>query len=80
MKTIKLTEEAHNVLKKNKLPSESYSDVIMYVCGKRKRKLMDFFGILKGEGEGMIEDLEKIREMNLKLKKERYKSLYHFDI
>ena len=59
------------------MKDESFSEEITrLLSNKRKKSLMDFFGILSNEeGEGMLNDLKAIKEMNIKLMKERYKDL-----
>ncbi len=76
-KTITITENAYTMLKNKKMKDESFSEEITRLLSdKRKKSLMDFFGILtEEEGEGMLNDLKAIKEMNIKLLKERYKNL-----
>ena len=72
-KTLTITEDAYDLLAQNKLENESFSQEIRRVLAKRQKKsLLDFFGILsKEEGQELIDDLEKIRNFNLKSLKER---------
>ena len=76
-KTVTITEDAYTILKNKKMKDESFSEEITrLLSNKRKKSLMDFFGILSNEeGEGMLNDLKAIKEMNIKLLKERYKDL-----
>ncbi|HIH42769.1 TPA: hypothetical protein HA246_03930 [Candidatus Woesearchaeota archaeon] len=76
-KTVTITEDAYTILKNRKMKDESFSEEITrLLSNKRKKSLMDFFGILSNEeGEGMLNDLKAIKEMNIKLMKERYKDL-----
>ena len=76
-KTLTITEDAYTMLKNKKMKDESFSEEITrLLSNKRKKSLMDFFGILSNEeGEGMLNDLKAIKEMNIKLLKERYKDL-----
>ncbi len=76
-KTLTITEDAYTMLKNKKMKDESFSEEITrLLSAKRKKSLMDFFGILtEEEGEGMLNDLKAIKEMNIKLLKERYKNL-----
>lgn len=76
-KTLTITEDAYIMLKNKKMKDESFSEEITrLLSNKRKKSLMDFFGILtEEEGEGMLNDLKAIKERNIKLLKERYKDL-----
>ena len=73
-KTLTITEDAYDMLVERKLDNESFSEEIKRICLKRGRKgLMDFFGILsKEEGDKIEKVLEKRRELNINLRKERY--------
>ena len=66
-------EDAYRLLADNKLEDESFSEEIRRILSKKKKKkLIDFFGILSDEeGESMLRDLEKIRSENIKLIKKR---------
>ena len=72
-KTLTIMEDAYKLLLNNKLENESFSEEIRRIfSNKKKKKLMDFFGILsKDEGDAMLKDLEKSRKIDLKLQKER---------
>jgi predicted CopG family antitoxin len=73
-KTITIMDDAYDLLHRNKLEDESFSDEIRRVLSNKKaRKPIEFFGILGKEGEGMQEDLERIRAMDIKIMKERLK-------
>jgi len=74
-KTLTITEDAYTILKNNKMKDESFSqEITRLLSNKRKKSLMDFFGILSNEeGEGMLEALEEKRKINIQLMKERYK-------
>ena len=73
-KTITIMEDAYDLLARNKLQDESFSEEIRRILSKKKTKgLNDFFGILSDEeGESMIKDLKKSREMDLKLEEQRW--------
>lgn len=75
-KTLTITEEAYNVLKGNKLREESFSQgIIRLLKQKKKKKLLDFFGIIsEEEGATMLEDFESIKQQNIRLLKERLKN------
>lgn len=70
-------DDVYELLAKNKLEEESFSDEIRRVFEKRKsRSLKDYFGILSGEeGEAISEFLEVKRKKNIALKRERLKVL-----
>lgn len=74
-KTLTITEDAYNLLKELKLEDESFSEEIKRVLAKRNlRPLTDFAGILSDEeGEAMLRDLEKIRDMDIRLLGKRVK-------
>ncbi|MBI2136695.1 antitoxin VapB family protein [Candidatus Woesearchaeota archaeon] len=76
-KTLTITEDAYTILKNKKMKDESFSEEITrLLSNKRKKSLMDFFGILTNEeGEGMLKALEEKRKINIQLMKERYKHL-----
>ncbi len=73
-KTLTITEQAYGLLAENKLEEESFSEVIIRVMMPRKRKtLMNYFGILNKEaGQHLLDDLQLIREMNLKALREKF--------
>ena len=68
-------EDAYRLLKGNKLGGESFSDEIRRVFIQREKgSLRGFFGVLSdAEGKQMLNDLEKQREANIKMQKERLK-------
>ncbi|MBI2137011.1 antitoxin VapB family protein [Candidatus Woesearchaeota archaeon] len=73
-KTLTITEDAYNILAASKFEGESFSEEVRRLFSqKKKKRLIDFFGILADDGEGMQKDLEKIRKMNVELLKERLK-------
>ena len=74
-KTLTITENAYNLLSGAKLKDESFSEEIMRLfTQKRRRPLSDFFGIIsEEEGQGMLDDLKRIKASNLKLLQERLK-------
>ena len=53
-------EDAYNLLLKNKLENESFSDEVRRILSKKGSKnLSDFFGIIsEEEGEAMLKDLK----------------------
>lgn len=75
-KTLTITEDAYNLLAGSKYKDESFSEeIIRLFSNKRRRPLSDFFGILsKEEGQGMLDDLKRIKTTNLKLLQERLKN------
>ena len=74
-KTLTIMGDVYGLLLDNKLKGESFSDELRRILSKKKtRSLKDFFGILsEQEGEGMIEDLEKIRAANIDIIKRNLK-------
>lgn len=51
-KVISLSNEAYLTLKKMKKPNESFSDVVMRIASKEKKKsILDFAGIWKGDDD-----------------------------
>lgn len=71
-KTISITEDAYNILKSKKEVSESFSEAIVRLSGRKN--LSSFFGVL-GEKSGL--ELEKnikiIRKKHAKLHLKRLK-------
>ncbi len=73
-KTLTITEDAYRLLSDNKMEGESFSEEVRRLFSEKKRKkLSDFFGILKNDKGEMQKDLEKIKKMNIDLLKERLK-------
>ncbi|MBI2107749.1 antitoxin VapB family protein [Candidatus Woesearchaeota archaeon] len=70
-KTLTIMGDVYDLLVKNKMETESFSDELRRILSKKKaRPLMDFFGILSDkEGEDMLKDLEKIKSANVDLLK-----------
>jgi predicted CopG family antitoxin len=72
-KTLTITEDAYNLLKSDKLESESFSQLVTRHFGKKKFNLMDYFGILSiQERDNIKKFLEDKRKINLAGKKRRY--------
>ncbi len=76
-KTLTITEDAYNLLGGAKLKDESFSEeIIRLFSRKRRRPLSDFFGILsEEEGQGMLDELKKKKGIEIALHKERLKRL-----
>lgn len=74
-KTITITEDAYGLLARSKLDDESFSEEIRRIFSKtQSRKLIDYFGILSEEQGSAIQSvLQKKKEQNIALKKERWK-------
>ena len=69
-------DDAYQLLVQNKQEEESFSEEIRRIFSetRKKRKLVELFGILsKEEGDALHKDLEHQRKINLKLNKERVK-------
>ena len=62
-KTITIMEDAYNVLAKEKLPDESFSDTIRRVVGK-KTDILDFFGVWDEETAVAVEKAIAERRSN----------------
>ena len=77
IKSLTITEDAYNALKRNKLGKESFSQVILRVTEEKKGKnISKFFGILKGkdgeELEKRIKEERKILEQDIKEREKRF--------
>jgi len=73
-KTLTIMEDAYDLLAKNKLEGESFSDEIRRLLSARKRTeiLKRYFGILSdAEGKEMMDDLKERRKTNIKLARDR---------
>jgi len=70
-------DDVYDLLARNKIEGESFSEELRRVLEKRnKKELKDYFGILsKEEGEAISTFLEVKRKRNIALKKERLKGL-----
>ncbi len=68
-KTLTITEEAYNLLAREKKGSESFSmEITRVMGGRRPNNLMKYFGILsEEEGEGMLKILKKKKVENAKI-------------
>jgi len=75
-KTLTITEEAYNLLARQKKNGESFSEVIKKELSNKTR-IRDLYGILsditKAEHERMMEAIEKSRKISIKLEKEELK-------
>lgn len=63
VKTITITEDAYNALRRIKYGDRSFSEVIMEVVGTKKNNFDKYFGILKGSHAlaGLRKNLKKYR-------------------
>jgi predicted CopG family antitoxin len=63
-KVISLSEKAYQTLKSMKNPGESFSDVVIRVAGKEKKKsLLEFAGTWKGDdADEVLAQIMKDRE------------------
>ena len=77
-KTLTITEDSYNLLVQHKQEGESFSQEIGRLFTKKKKKtLMDFFGLLSDqEGEEILTTLKKHKDMEIKLHKKRILELY----
>jgi len=67
-------DDVYDLLLRNKLEDESFSEEIRRILSKKKsKKLIDYYGIISHkDGDEIKLVLEKKREENIKLKKTRY--------
>ncbi|MBI2147114.1 antitoxin VapB family protein [Candidatus Woesearchaeota archaeon] len=72
-KTLTITEDAYSLLAERKAEGESFSEEIRRLLTKKGSKsIWDYFGVLSyEEGETLLKDLKKMREINLNAVKER---------
>ena len=76
VKTITITDNAYESLKRLKIGDDSFSDVIKRIS-KEKKTIKDFFGILGSDNyEEMKEKTKKIRKELDKDAKERMKNVF----
>ncbi len=69
-KTISVTEEAYNILKTKKEATESFSEVIVKLSGKKK--LSSFFGALSEESVSTLEnEINEMRKVHRKAHSKR---------
>jgi len=62
-KTIKVSEEAYEILASHKRPEESFTEVIKRVLGGRKKSIMDYWGAWEGTDEEFERIFREIDEM-----------------
>lgn len=74
-KTISIMNDVYEMLLRNKAKEESFSDEIRRVLTHKKSgDLKKYFGLISDqEGESMLQDLKKIKLLNVKLLKEKIK-------
>lgn len=74
-KTLTITEDAYRLLADRKQENESFSQEIKRILTRKpKKNLMDYFGIIsKEEGNKMLEELKKSREIDLQRSRDRSK-------
>jgi len=76
-KTLTITEDAYNALKRMKTADESFSEVITRITGERKGLPAELFGIAKGSGIAeriakRRKDIEQeVAERNVRFRKMR---------
>jgi predicted CopG family antitoxin len=75
-KTLTIMEDTYEMLLRNKMENESFSDVIRRIISRKGRKsFSDLFGILSNEeGDAIAKNLKKAKAMEVKLLKERMKN------
>lgn len=77
IKSLTVTEEAYDALKKQKIGEESFSQIILRVTKTKKGHVGNFFGALKEkEGEELQKRVKENRKEFDKLQKEREKRLW----
>lgn len=62
VKTLTITEEAYNTLKRLKRESQSFSQIIIEVTAEKSNSLGKFFGILRDSKKELNEMKEKVKE------------------
>lgn len=73
-KTISITEDAYEILAKQKMPNESFSVVIRRIA--KKKKLSDFSGILKASTASELEKtISKSRSLQARQREMRNKKI-----
>ena len=70
VKTLTITEDAYNALKRLKYGEKSFSEVIIEITKERKGDIREFYGILKDSKEGLADMMKKIRERRNEIEKE----------
>lgn len=79
-KTISITKEAYDALKREKVDSESFSDVVLKLS-ERKGSIWECFGLWKDMPADEFRDIEgaieKRRKYSSEHKKERLKHLWN---
>ena len=72
-KVISLSEKAYETLKSMKKPGESFSDVVIRVASKeKKRSILEFAGTWKGDDADevltqIMEDRERVKSRELEM-------------
>ncbi len=75
-KTISVTDEAYDILNSKKEATESFSEVIVRLSGKKS--LASFAGILSQESADAIEkDIKEMRRVHQNLHQPRLRRLEH---
>jgi len=73
-KTISVSTDAYDILKANKLPDESFTDVIKRIASKTS--MMSFFGILsKKEADELEKNVREGRKKTMMLHVKRMKRI-----
>lgn len=76
-KTISVDDEAYGLLRKAKLPEESFSDVVKRLLSPERPKLMDLAGILTPEeGERVMRAVRQARKEDIAASEARQKRLW----
>ncbi len=71
VKTITVTEEAYEALKRLKMENESFSQGILRVSQEKKiNPVVKYFGVLKDSKKEMVELRRKIKERRAEIDKE----------
>lgn len=71
VKTITITEEAYNALKRIKLDSESFSKIIINITNEKANPVEKYFGVMKGSK--MMQDIREKVASDRKKFNEDYK-------
>ncbi|GEM_PF-6687131 len=67
IKSLTITEEAYNALKRIKYEEESFSKVIIRISNEKRGSLAEYFGVLKDSKDKLHELKKEIKERRSKI-------------
>lgn len=70
VKTITITEDAYNALKRMKYGDRSFSEVIIEFAGEKVNPVVKYFGVLKHRHKELDELRKRIKERRQEIDKE----------